>query len=115
MPGARNVDIALARREDRVVATVTPHRLTAAARRLLGLDRDGHRSAVQAGENRGAVLEHDHVVAYQPVAAWTAAPKADVTLKRPDPAAARAPGRRTHVVVVDAQTGRPLQAATLGC
>jgi hypothetical protein len=76
---------------------------------------DGHRSAVSAGENRGEQLRHDHVVRrYGRVAAW---PAADRQLP-PITAVANGEGGRTArllVVVTDAATGAPLQAAQLVC
>lgn len=76
---------------------------------------DGHRSAVSAGENRGEQLRHDHVVRrYGRVAAW---PAADRQLP-PITAGTNGEGGRMArllVVVTDAATGAPLQAAQLAC
>jgi hypothetical protein len=84
---------------------------------------DGHRSQVQAGENAGATLRHDHVVRrYEPVATWPAAQPKEwrwETAAQDTGAAATAgtppAARRTVFVVTDPLTQRPLQAAWLGC
>ncbi len=81
------------------------------------LTENGHQTAVKSGENEGATLTHDFVVrAYQPVAEWAAAPGKTATLKfSPDiPAEPRHP-RTANLVVLDAASGRPLQALKLGC
>lgn len=76
---------------------------------------DGHRSAVQAGENRGTTLQHDHVVRQ-----YTRLPAFASTLPQHWrlPAAARGEGGRATrllLVVTDAETGLPLQAVQLAC
>ena len=77
----------------------------------------GHVTAVKAGENQGVTLKHDFVVReYQPVAAWTADAAAPTTLQfSPGVASDVAHPRQVNLVVVDAATGRPLQALKLGC
>ena len=75
---------------------------------------DGHQSAVQAGENAGQTLRHDHVVRlYQPVAPWAASAtqRLQLTVTRGDPAYPR----RVVFVVTDPATAQPLQAVALGC
>lgn len=75
---------------------------------------DAHASRVTAGENAGATLQHDHVVRlYRPVADWAAGTTARTQLEvsRGVPAHPR----RVAFVVSDAASGRPLQAAVLGC
>ncbi len=75
---------------------------------------DGHQSAVQAGENAGETLRHDHVVRlYKPVTPWaaSAAQRLQLTVTRGDPAYPR----RVVFVVTDAATAVPLQAVALGC
>ncbi|TMH31928.1 MAG: DUF1223 domain-containing protein [Betaproteobacteria bacterium] len=77
----------------------------------------GHRSAVKAGENEGVTLDHDYVVReYVPISAWTvqrgAAQKLSFT---PSVAADPAHPRKVNLVVIDAASGRPLQALGLGC
>lgn len=76
---------------------------------------DGHRSAVSAGENRGEQLHHDHVVRrYGQVDAWAAATRQlPPLLVEPHGEGGRM--ARLLVVVTDAATGAPLQAAQLAC
>ena len=114
-PAAR-VDLTLAREADRFVATVTagrdaPPRLAA----YWALTENDHSTAVKAGENEGVTLRHDYVVReYRPVAPWKA--QGTVTLGF-DPGTPRdaAHPADVNLVVVDADTGRPLQAVKLGC
>lgn len=78
---------------------------------------NGHRTAVRSGENEGATLHHDFVVReYLPVAAWQATPGQPTTLSFV-PTTAAEPGhpRELNLVLVDADSGRPLQALKLGC
>ena len=77
----------------------------------------GHVSAVKAGENSGVTLKHDYVVReYRPVAAWQASADAPVALQfdAAAPADAQYP-REVNLVVVNADTGRPVQALKIGC
>jgi hypothetical protein len=76
---------------------------------------DGHRSAVSAGENRGEQLRHDHAVRrYGQVDAWAAADRQlPPLLVEPNGEGGRM--ARLLVVVTDAATGAPLQAAQLSC
>jgi hypothetical protein len=77
-----------------------------------------HLSAVTAGENRGETLAHDHVVReYRPVPAWSTAGDSARTLDYGPMAAApsAAHPRQLILVIVDAATGRPVQAVKLGC
>ena len=93
---------------------------------------DGHRSLVRAGENRGEQLHHDHVVRrYGELPAWPAlvstrqqwtlqptapvAEKAESGLKTRSEKAESGHKARFLVVVTDAATGAPLQAAQLDC
>lgn len=78
---------------------------------------DRHSTVVRGGENGGATLDHDFVVReYLPVAAWNAEAQAVVTLRfAPSTAEDPAHPRRTHLVVVDAQTARPVQALAIAC
>ena len=114
-PSAR-VDITLSREADRFTATVVPG--SGAPARLAAywaLTENGHSTAVKAGENEGVTLKHDYVVReYRPVAAWSGA--SPVTL-RFEPGTARDPAHppEVNLVVVDADSGRPLQAVKLGC
>jgi hypothetical protein len=112
------VEVALARDGDRVRATVAagagaPKRLAA----YWAVTEQGHVTAVRAGENQGATLQHDFVVRdYQPVAAWM--PRAGMAqalaFQLPARADATRP-REVNLVVVDADNGRPVQALKIGC
>lgn len=115
---AATVAAQLVRDADRVTATVSP--LAGAPARLAAfwaVTEDGHVSAIKAGENEGATLRHDHVVRdYRPVAAWSAQPGSATTLQFELGAAADpAHARTVNLVVVNADTGRPVQAVKLGC
>jgi hypothetical protein len=81
------------------------------------LSEDGHTSAVKSGENRGATLVHDFVVReYLPIAAWDASDAAPRQLQfSPARPADAAHPRHVNLVLVDADSGRPLQALRLGC
>lgn len=114
-PAAR-VDITLVRDAGRFSATVAP--ASGAPARLAAywaLTENNHSTAVKAGENEGVTLTHDHVVReYVPVAAWNAA---GPTTLRFEPSTPRDAGHPAEVnlIVVDADSGRPLQAVKLGC
>ena len=117
-PAPARVGVQLDRDGPRVTATVAPG--DGAPRRLAAywaVTEQGHVSAVKSGENAGVTLTHDAVVReYRSVAAWIAVPGTPVTLQHeialaPDPAHAR----QVKLVVVDAETGRPVQAVQLGC
>ena len=113
------VDVQLVHDGNRFTATIaastgTPARLAA----YWAVTEQGHVSAVKAGENEGATLAHDYVVReYRQVPAWAA--KADgpaATLQfepagTPDPAHARS----VNLVIVNADSGRPVQAVKIGC
>lgn len=81
---------------------------------------DSHGTAVGAGENRGAQLRHDHVVRrYGQLPDWTPDRSASAETVLP-PLAVDQNGEggrlaRLLVVVTDAATGAPLQAAQLVC
>lgn len=119
LAGPARVHIALQRLDaQRVQATLTP--AAGAPPRLAlwwALLEDGHRSAVGAGENRGALLQHDHVVRhYQAHPAWTA--QAGQPMQLLLPAASTGEGGRAArllLVVTEGSGGPPLQAAMLGC
>ena len=113
-----SVDVMLAHEGDRFVATVVP--MANAPKRLAAywaITEQGHASAVKAGENQGVTLHHDFVVRdYEPVAAWTARGGAAETLRfKPATAADPAHPRDVNLVVVDAASGRPVQAVKIGC
>lgn len=112
------VAVALGRDGNRFDAVVTP--ASGAPARLAAywaVTEQGHVSAVKAGENEGATLSHDHVVReYRPIAAWDARPDAPVSL-RFEPAGNADPAhpRQVNLVIVNAISGRPVQAVKLGC
>ncbi|MDQ2734551.1 MAG: DUF1223 domain-containing protein [Pseudomonadota bacterium] len=112
------IELALARNGEHVTATVTasshaPRRLAA----YWAVTEQNHVTAVKAGENEGATLHHDFVVRdYRPVAAWTTSADAPRTLAFDLPGAGDASHpRQVNLVVVDAETGRPVQALKIGC
>ena len=112
------VEVSLAREGNRFSASVAPG--AGAPPRLAAywaVTEQGHVSAVKAGENDGATLKHDYVVReYKTVAAWRVAPNAPATLEfEPTLAADVAHARAVNLVIVDADSGRPVQALKLGC
>ena len=113
------VEVQLARDGNHVTAVVTP--AAGAPARLAAywaVTEQGHVSAVKAGENQGVTLTHDYVVReYRPVAAWS--PKAGggaetLHFELAGTADAAHP-RQVNFVIVDADSGRPVQAVKLGC
>lgn len=114
---AATVDAQLVREGSRLTATIAarpgaPARLAA----FWAVTEQGHVSAVKAGENEGVTLHHDFVVRdYARVAAWPAQPEA-ATLQF-DLAGAADAGhpRQVNLVIVNADTGRPVQSVKLGC
>ena len=115
---AAPVEVALVRDGARVTATVAAS--TAAPKRLAAywaVTEQGHLTAVKAGENEGVTLQHDYVVRdYRPVAAWSTRSEAPQTLAyEVPPAREAARPRQVNLVVVDADSGRPVQALKLGC
>jgi hypothetical protein len=113
------VGVELAREGNRFTATIAaaagaPARLAA----YWAVTEQGHVSAVKAGENQGATLNHDHVVReYLPVATWAAKGDGPATTLQFEPtgAADAAHPREINLVIVDADSGRPVQAVKLGC
>jgi hypothetical protein len=111
--------VTLSREDQRFTALVAaspdaPARLAA----YWAVTEQGHVSSVKAGENSGTTLAHDHVVReYLPVAAWATRPAAGPTTLRYAPSAAIDPAhaRLVNLVIVNADTGRPVQAVKLGC
>lgn len=93
-------------------------RLPGAPARLAGywaVTEDGHMTRVRSGENGGATLHHDAVVReLQTVAQVGDAPLSFTPRSGPDPVSGAKP-RRVLFVITDADTGRSLQAARLGC
>ena len=75
-------------------------------------------TAVKAGENKGETLSDDFIVReLQPVSAWKAGPGHQQVLSF-TPGTTQlntSVARQVNLVVLDAQTGRPLQAVKVGC
>ena len=124
LPGAPHADgparatLELGRSGDVVTATVrsgpgTPARLSA----YWAVTENGHATQVRAGENEGARLVHDHVVREAlDVPAWTARADAPTLLRfTPQMPATAGHPRQVNLVLLDAATGRPVQALKLGC
>ena len=112
------VAVSLARQGDRFVATVTP--AAGAPKRLAAywaVTEQGHVTAVKAGENEGATLRHDFVVRdYATVTPWTVRGAAAETLRfTPSSPGDAAHPRSVNLVVIDAASGRPVQALKLDC
>ncbi|MBC7481831.1 MAG: DUF1223 domain-containing protein [Rhizobacter sp.] len=113
------VEVSLVREGNHFRATVAalngaPARLSA----YWAVTEQGHVSAVKAGENEGVTLRHDHVVReYLPVTAWASKPEAGTTTLAFDPATPIDPAhaREVVLVIVNAASGRPVQALRLGC
>jgi hypothetical protein len=112
------VDVSLQREGAAYIAKVqaasgAPQRLAA----YWAVTENGHFTAVKAGENSGVTLKHDFVVReYQPVSAWQAKPDAATTLTfTPSTPPDGAHPRQLNLVLVDADSGRPVQAIKLGC
>ena len=115
---ASPVEVTLALEGGRFVATVVPG--TNAPKRLAAywaVTEQGHVSAVRAGENQGATLHHDFVVRdYEPVREWSARNGAAETLRfMPATPSDAAHPRFVNLVVVDAASGKPVQALKIGC
>jgi len=115
---AASVDVSLSRDGNRFSASVVgapgaPARLAA----YWAVTEQGHVSQVKAGENDGATLKHDYVVReYKPVDTWRATPHAPALLAFESTLAADAAHPRSvNLVIVDADSGRPVQALKLGC
>ena len=117
--GAARVAIELERSGDGVVARIAgtanaPAQLAA----YWAVTEDGHATQVRAGENQGARLLHDRVVReLVEVPGWPTRGATSPQLLRFTPQGAADPAhpRRINLVVLDAGTGRPLQALALAC
>jgi hypothetical protein len=113
------VGVELVREGNRFTATVAP--AAGAPARLAAywaVTEQGHVSAVKAGENEGVMLNHDYVVReYQPVQAWAAKGDGPPTTLQFEPGGAADPAhpRQVNLVIVNADSGRPVQAVKLGC
>ena len=116
---AAPVDVHLVREGNRFSATVAPS--TGAPARLAAywaVTEQGHVTSVKAGENEGVTLVHDFVVReYRPVAAWAAEAAGPTASLQFDLAGAADPTHPRHVnlVIVNADSGRPVQAVQLAC
>jgi len=113
-----SVAVTMVREGDQVVAKVLPS--AGAPKRLAAywaVTEQGHATAVKAGENDGGTLRHDYVVReYEAAPPWLGRAGAAETLRfatasRADPSHPRS----VNLVVVDATTGRPVQALKLDC
>ncbi len=116
---AAPVSLQLQRDGEQYQATILG--LSSAPNRLAGywaVTEGPQQTAVKAGENRGETLSHDFIVReLQPVSAWAAGPNGQHNL-RFTPSTVKLEtslARQVNLVVIDAQTGRPLQAVKLGC
>ena len=112
------VEVTLWREGNHFSATVSA--LNGAPARLAAywaVTEQGHVSSVKAGENEGVTLRHDHVVReYLPVPAWGPKPDAGTTLAfEPATPVDPAHAREVNLVIVNADSGRPVQALRLGC
>lgn len=105
------VDLTLTRDGERLVAQVQPR--PGAPARLAGywaVTEHGHETRVRAGENDGATLRHDAVVReLKAIDAWPANATTTLSFAPTTPADPQHP-REVALVVVDAATGRPVQA-----
>ena len=113
--GGVPVEVQLVREGNRVTAVVTPTANSPA--RLAAywaVTEQDHVSAVKAGENEGVTLHHDQVVReYKQVTAWSGgATTLQFDLTGTSDAAHP---RQVNLVVVNADSGRPVQAVRLGC
>lgn len=113
-----SIEVTLRRDAERVTATIVPG--DDAPKKLAAywaVTEQGHVSAVKAGENDGVTLHHDFVVReYEPVTAWAAQRGAAETLRfTPARPADAVHPRSVNLVVVDAASGRPVQAVKIGC
>ena len=115
---AAPVEVVLTRDGERVTASVaasarSPKRLAA----YWAVTEQGHVTAVKAGENQGVTLHHDFVVRdYKTVPAWSAsAESAQTIVFTPATPGDAAHPRQVNLVVLDADTGRPVQAVKIGC
>lgn len=102
-----------------MTATVTPlHGVPARLAAYWAVTEQGHVSIIQAGENNGATLAHDNVVRdYRTVAPWPAVAGARSRTLTFDLAGAADPAhpRQVDLVIVNSDSGRPVQVVKLGC
>lgn len=113
------VEVQLTGDGNRFTATISPG--AGAPARLAAywaVTEQGHVTAVKAGENGGVTLNHDFVVReYRPVAAWKPTADSRPAILQFEPAGAADPAhaRQVNLVIVNADTRRPVQAVKLGC
>ena len=113
------VQVLLSREGESYTALVKP--AAGAPERLAAywvITENQHLSAVKAGENRGETLVHDFVVReYQTVPIWSTGTDSEKTLTFRPGATPRTADHPRHIslVIVDAASGRPLQAVRLAC
>ena len=109
------VALALAREADGLVLTVTPAATAPAALSgYVAVVDDGLRTAVGAGENRGATLQQDAVV--RELLPWSLAGRQPATLRfAPHAAAESGAARHWVAVATDGPFGKPVQAVSLAC
>jgi hypothetical protein len=111
------VQLSLRRDGERYEATVQTVAGAMKVAAYWAVTEDAHSSAVKRGENAGVTLRHDDVVReLLPVPSWLAQPGQPATLRfTPATHGDTAHPRQIKLVVVDAASGRPLQALKLGC
>jgi hypothetical protein len=116
---ASPVEVQLTREGNRFVATVAalggaPTHLAA----FWAVTEQGFVTAVKAGENEGVTLNHDYVVReYRPVAPWAAKPDSPAATLQFEASSSVDPAhaRQVNLVIVNADSGHPVQAVKLGC
>jgi hypothetical protein len=122
LPGAAQrrapVQLSVARDGATYLAQVQVH--SGAPQRLAAiwvLTENDHKTAVKSGENEGATLAHDFVVReLRTVAEWPVATGQSTTLQfRPQTSVDALHPRELNLVVLDAASGRPVQAVKVSC
>lgn len=116
-PKAARVQLTLQRDGEQFEATVQALAAPVKLAAYWAVTEDKHVTAVKGGENSGVTLQHNDVVReLLPVSAWQAQAGQTTTLRfSPSTHADAAHPRQVKLVVLDAATGRPLQALKLGC
>ncbi|MEO8154638.1 MAG: DUF1223 domain-containing protein [Rhizobacter sp.] len=111
------VQLTLQREGEQFEATVQTLAAPAKLAAYWAVTEDKHVTAVKGGENSGVTLQHNDVVReLLPVSAWQAQLGQPTTLHfSPATRADAAHPRQVKLVVLDAATGRPVQALKLGC
>jgi hypothetical protein len=113
------VDVRLVRQGSRITATLTARAVAPSQLKAYwAVTQQNLVSKVRAGENSGATLNHNFVVRqYQPVEPWLNPAQGELTTLHFDESSAHDSEHPSWVnfVVIDAKTGRPVQAAKLGC